>query len=512
MVAPIWTTAGFPVDNDGHEDAAARQVGTTLAGGTILRVVEFSPGVQARNHRTDLIDYAIIMSGEIDMEMDGTAIHLKAAGALVDAVRWKRTLIAAGAVAVAAAAVAMALAPSFWPVAVAQGVSGAADAVFPSAVAAISLGIVGRRSFTRRAGRNEAFNHAGNVVTALAAGAAGYLVAPSAVLWIVAGLALASLLAAYAVKAGTIDHAVARGADDGDHGKSETSGLKVLLGNRPLLLFTIAITLFHFANAAMLPLVGETLAQGNQHTGSLFMASCIIAAQLVMVPMAVLVGRKADDWGRKPLFLAGFAVLPIRGVLYTVTQHPDALVAIQLLDGVGAGIFGVLFFVVVADLRAYRPLQPRPRRLGRMLGPRRGAEQRRRRLHRRCLGLFRRVSVPGGGGARSARRILAGRAGNPRSPDSDERRDGTPPGWHGRGAGLTPAPGSRTRSRASSPGRAPPDRQRIALRPGARRTIAATAKLAIVAITVATTTRSRLGSGQRWSSCVIRISTGGWRT
>jgi hypothetical protein len=71
MVAPIWTTEGFPVNNDGQDDAAKRQVGTTLGGGTILRVVEFSPGVQSRNHRTDSIDYAIIMSGEIDMEMDG---------------------------------------------------------------------------------------------------------------------------------------------------------------------------------------------------------------------------------------------------------------------------------------------------------------------------------------------------------------------------------------------------------------------------------------------------------
>lgn len=83
MVAPIWTTEGFPINNDGQEDAALRPVGTTLAGGTILRVVEFSPGVQARNHRTDSIDYAIIMAGEIDMEMDGTTIHLKAGDVLV---------------------------------------------------------------------------------------------------------------------------------------------------------------------------------------------------------------------------------------------------------------------------------------------------------------------------------------------------------------------------------------------------------------------------------------------
>jgi quercetin dioxygenase-like cupin family protein len=83
VVAPIWITEGFPVDNDGAEDTSKRQVGTTLPGGTVLRVVEFSPGVQARNHRTNSIDYAIIMSGEIDMEMDGTLIHLKAGDILV---------------------------------------------------------------------------------------------------------------------------------------------------------------------------------------------------------------------------------------------------------------------------------------------------------------------------------------------------------------------------------------------------------------------------------------------
>jgi len=123
-----------------------------------------------------------------------------------------------------------------------------------------------------------------------------------------------------------------------------------MLENRTLLLFTASITLFHFANAAMLPLVGEKLALSNQETSSLFMASCIISAQMVMIPMAILVGHKADTWGRKPIFLLGFAVLPLRGVLYTLTQDPHALVAIQLLDGVGAGIFGALFFIVVADL------------------------------------------------------------------------------------------------------------------------------------------------------------------
>ncbi len=272
------------------------------------------------------------------------------AGALVDAIIWKRGLIAGAAVAVTIAAIAMALLPQFWPVAIAESVSGVSDAIFPVAVAAISLGIFGRARLTHRIGRNEAFNHAGNVATACVAGLAGYFFSPVAVLWVVASLALFSLLPLFRIDAQSIDHKAARGADDGDHGKSERNAFKVLLGNRPLLLFTIAITLFHFANAAMLPLVGEKLAKDNPNASSLFIAACIIVAQIVMVPMAILVGRKADTWGRKPLFLAGFAVLPIRGALYTMVQDPLALVAVQILDGVGAGIFGVLFFVVIADL------------------------------------------------------------------------------------------------------------------------------------------------------------------
>jgi quercetin dioxygenase-like cupin family protein len=80
----VWTSEGFPVDNSGADDTSARKVGTTLAGGIVFRIVEFSPGVAPRNHRTDSIDYAVVMSGEIDMELDdGRAVHLKAGDVLV---------------------------------------------------------------------------------------------------------------------------------------------------------------------------------------------------------------------------------------------------------------------------------------------------------------------------------------------------------------------------------------------------------------------------------------------
>lgn len=273
-------------------------------------------------------------------------------GALVDGVRWKRAIVMAGAAAVAMAATLEALVPQFWPVAVAQLGSGIADAAFPPAITALSLGLVGRAAYSLRVGRNQAWNHAGNVVTAALSGLAGWLLAPAAVLWAVTGFSIASIAAVTAIDPRSIDHRVARGADDGQgRPPGEVSGFRVILTCRPLLLFVASITLFHFANGAMLPLAGERLARGGSGgLGTLWMAACIIVAQFVMIGVSVLGGHKADLWGRKRLFLIGFAALPLRGLLFALAGSPAALVSIQILDGVGAGLFGVLFPIVVADL------------------------------------------------------------------------------------------------------------------------------------------------------------------
>ena len=83
-VTVIWTTEGFPVSNDGDEDAGTRDTGITLPNGTVFRIVSFGPSNPDMNHRTDSIDYAVVMSGEIDMELDdGVSVHLKAGDTLV---------------------------------------------------------------------------------------------------------------------------------------------------------------------------------------------------------------------------------------------------------------------------------------------------------------------------------------------------------------------------------------------------------------------------------------------
>jgi MFS family permease len=273
------------------------------------------------------------------------------AGALIDNTHHKRAVMAIAALLVTLSCLLLPFITSFSLVALTQSLSAVAASAFAPGIAAISLGITGPRAFTRRTGRNETFNHAGNACAALLAGGFAYLFGPVAVFYLMAVMALGSVIAIGLVSPGAIDHEVARGFDP--HAATQTeqpSGLSALLSNKPLLLFAICCALFHLANAAMLPLVSQKLSLINLKMATPLTSACIVAAQLVMVPMAWLVGAKADQWGRKPLLLAGFLILPLRGVLYTLSDDPYWLVAIQMLDGIGAGIFGALFPLVVKDL------------------------------------------------------------------------------------------------------------------------------------------------------------------
>lgn len=278
------------------------------------------------------------------------------AGALIDRTRHKRAIVIAGALAVTLSCLILPFIENFYAVAATQSVAGIAGAIFPPALAAITLGVVGPKAFSRRIGRNEAFNHAGNATSAAVAAGTATLFGPIVVFWIMAVLAVLSIGAMLAVPAKAIDDDVARGlaADKTPEDKADDeqpSGLGALLKSRPLMIFAGLMAAFHLSNAAMLPTVGQLLTRvvGKDYATSLI-AICIVAAQLVMVPVAIVVGRKADQWGRKPIFLVAFGVLALRGLLFSLSDNPYVLVAVQCLDGVGAGIFGALFPVVVADL------------------------------------------------------------------------------------------------------------------------------------------------------------------
>lgn len=271
------------------------------------------------------------------------------AGGLVDRLRSKRALIAMGVFTLAIGALLIAFFPSLWPVVTAQTLIGATSSFFMPAIAAISLGMVGPKRFNRRQGRNQTFNSAGNVAAAVMVGWVGYFISNRAAFFFVTALAAPTILALLLIGPDEIDYELARGAKDGQDDETPAS-IRVLLKDRPLIIFLCCAVLFHFANAAMLPLLGEMLAKGKGRSSMMFMSACVVTTQLTITLLAAWAGRAAGSWGRKPLLLIGFGALPIRGVLYTLTNSSYLLVAIQVLDGIGAGIFGVVSVLVIADL------------------------------------------------------------------------------------------------------------------------------------------------------------------
>lgn len=272
------------------------------------------------------------------------------AGALMDRIHAKRMTLAIAALLVTASCLLLPWTQGFAVVASTQALSAVAASVIAPAIAAISLGVSGPRAFARRMGRNETFNHAGNVVAALLAGGLAYLWGPTVVFYLMAVMTLASVAAAGAIPGAAINDAQARGLAAEALAVNPPSPGRLLWRDRRLLLLAACSCLFHLANAAMLPLVGQKLSLGSPALATTLTAGCIVAAQLVMIPVAWMVGARADRWGRRPLLLAGFLILPVRAALYPLSDAPAWLLGVQLLDGVGAGIFGALIPIMVSDL------------------------------------------------------------------------------------------------------------------------------------------------------------------
>jgi MFS family permease len=139
------------------------------------------------------------------------------------------------------------------------------------------------------------------------------------------------------------------------HGSSEDTDTKAesfwkLLSHRPLLILACCVGLFHLANAAMLPLMGSVLTSRSSSWATILIAACIVVPQLVVAVIAPRVGRQAQVWGRRPVLLLGFAMLPIRGLLFATVNDPFAIVAVQLLDGISAAALGVMVPLMVADI------------------------------------------------------------------------------------------------------------------------------------------------------------------
>jgi MFS family permease len=273
------------------------------------------------------------------------------AGALADSIRSKRGLAAAGLLMIAVAALILALYPTFPFVLIAEALHGLTAGILGPAIAAISLGIVGRSTMSLRIGRNHRYDAAGNALTAVAMGALAKYFTSKAIFLMAAALVIPALIGLRRIRADEIDYNRARNAGGGQKGPNVKSVLE-LRKNSGLLWFAGCLALFQLSDASMLPLVSERLGQSRLEFDSLLVSGLIAAPQLVVAFCSPWVGYYSELWGRKPLLLVGFGLEIIRGAIFSFVTNSYLLTAVQILDGLSGAIITVLTVVIITDLTA----------------------------------------------------------------------------------------------------------------------------------------------------------------
>lgn len=191
------------------------------------------------------------------------------AGVLIDQLRQKRAMLIIGAVMIAIGCLSIALLSTLAVVTAGQAMIGIAGPIFPPCLAAIALGLVGRKRMDRQMGTNQAFNAAGNMSAAIVFGLVGYFLGLKWMFYLVVVFVVIAIVCVLRIKASDIDFDLARGADAEGAAPNECtekpkgiwSGLKDLLlcfgqlfKQKAVLVFLVSAVIFHFANAAMVPL------------------------------------------------------------------------------------------------------------------------------------------------------------------------------------------------------------------------------------------------------------------
>ena len=271
-------------------------------------------------------------------------------GWLVDRAASKRRAAALAVIGIGLSAFLIAVHPSYLGMLTAMLVHVASSAVLGPAIAAISLGLMGHAAIGPRLGRNTRFAAIGNGLAAAVMGAVGYFISPQAVFFATAALAIPTVLALTSIRDEEIDPVRADGGFDATKLDSAVTPVLALLRKRALIVFGLCIFLFQAANAAMLPLVGSEMTLRSTQWASVLIAACIVVPQLVAATIATSVGRLAAIIGRRPILLAGFAVLALRTVLLSIYRDPASIIVVQALDGICGAVLGVLVPLVLADI------------------------------------------------------------------------------------------------------------------------------------------------------------------
>ena len=270
-------------------------------------------------------------------------------GALIDATHRKRRMAAFAVGGIGASALLIAAWPILPIVLFAKVLHSAASCLVSPAIAAISLGLVGRKALGERLGRNARFASVGAGFAAALMGLIGYEISNRAVFLVTAAFAIPTIFALSQIRPEEIDQQRASGISR-IKPPPEPRRLRALLENKPLLIFSGCLMLFYLANGAMLPLIAGLVTMRISESASVMIAACMVVPQIVVALVSPWVGRQADQWGRRPLLLIAFAALIARGVLFAITAHPYLLVAIQVLDGLSAAVFAIMLPLVAADV------------------------------------------------------------------------------------------------------------------------------------------------------------------
>ncbi|TPG51591.1 MFS transporter [Sphingomonas glacialis] len=275
------------------------------------------------------------------------------AGAFIDHTEKKRLVVIVTGISTVLASFLILLSQSAWVVTVSQVATAIAGAAIGPAVAGMTLGIVRQKGFNAQNGRNQAWNHAGNMIGAGLSGWLGYKFGMPAIFYLAAVFGVLAILSVLMIPEKAIDHRAARGlegkaSDDEDSGKAE--GFKTLLQNKPMLILAASLACFHLGNGAMLPLYGLAVVGAGKGNAALFVAQTVVVAQAVMIVASLAAMRMASGKGYWLVLLISFAALPLRGVLAGSFIEQWGVWPVQALDGIGAGLQSVAVPGLVACL------------------------------------------------------------------------------------------------------------------------------------------------------------------
>lgn len=238
-------------------------------------------------------------------------------------------------------------------VGISQVATAIAGAAIGPAVTGMTLGVVRQKGFNAQNGRNQAWNHAGNMVGAGLSGFLGWKFGMAAIFFLAAAFGVLAIISVLSIPERAIDHRAARGLED-DRGEDQESGqaegFKALLSNKPMLILAAALACFHLGNGAMLPLYGMAVVGAGKGDAAMFTATTVMVAQAVMIIASLAAMKVAAGRGYWLVLLISFAALPLRGFLAGTFIEHWGVWPVQALDGIGAGLQSVAVPGLVACL------------------------------------------------------------------------------------------------------------------------------------------------------------------